>query len=406
MPPWQVLKFRRGFGTQRWRQGDLDIPLVAPMASVALEVLLSQDLIPHVFASLQWRDRAAAAVCTAWSTCWDAFVSTRIPPLRDATPLQTPEELHNYNNMEIAVLPGGEQLAIMEGQLHVVDIQNMRVQRTHAIGNENLTDRLTVGANGIYIGEMNPSRVQRHRLDTFEIAAVYEDPGRGISDLALAPGGILFVVSWDDDDGTSCVRALDALSLALRFTIPSEVVGGDGANVAHWPGHPGYSLLSDITICGDELVVGCRSDSTIRMLSTTGLARRIIPSIASHRLCSAGRLLFVNSGEVRHCRRYNLHLVDRVATVFDSRCIVVLSPCGTILQEYKPPDSLNTDLGQVMTGRPSLSVSQQWESMCTVNGKLIMHEQITWKSAEQESRTNKLKALELSLLFWSNLVAV
>ena len=36
------------------------------------EVLLSADLLPHVFATLQMKDGAAASVCQAWKAAWVA----------------------------------------------------------------------------------------------------------------------------------------------------------------------------------------------------------------------------------------------------------------------------------------------------------------------------------------------
>ena len=78
------------------------------------EVLLSADLLPHVFATLEMKDNAAAAVCQAWNAAWVATNDGR----RGLRPVALPEldfpTAHGIGSA--AALPDGNLLVQAERQ--------------------------------------------------------------------------------------------------------------------------------------------------------------------------------------------------------------------------------------------------------------------------------------------------
>ena len=244
------------------------------------------------------------------------------------------------------------------------------------------------------LGEINPARVSRRQLDTFEITAAYDDPdARGICDLALAPdAGTLFILSFDDEEN-EYLRALGTPGLAMRFTVPAAAF--EGRNVR----------IRGLAVCGDALAGVCAGDATIRMLSLDGEPRRVINlSFEVASLYSTGGLLFALSAEVE---QYGEDYEDNdgepsMLEVREKRCIVVLTPEGDTLQEYRPHDSLldgslENDLGYVATGHCSEVAEQAWCSVCALDGKLFVHEHVTWMTSRRHSHTNRLIALTLSV---------
>ena len=217
------------------RDADAELAIRTPVPDWAVnQVLLSPDLVPHIFASLELEDHAAAAVCKAWRVGWKALVARRA--LRPA-PCPTPDfELRHP--WALAALPG-ERMAIatqFPERVHIVD-KEMKRQRKIGV-TFGAVRALAAGNHGLYVSDASVdllARLRRFKLDdTFTIAAErtsdvgYTSDGYcGFYHLALAPGGVLFALPQRLDCFHELL-ALDALSLEVRFTVGEDVLGGGG----------------------------------------------------------------------------------------------------------------------------------------------------------------------------------
>ena len=89
----------------------------ALLAAQAVEkVLLSIDLVPHLLASLQLEDGAAAAVCSRWAEGWKATSEGRRRLRKVAFDFPHGDLLGEYR-LTMAVVPGGDehQLVVRSG---------------------------------------------------------------------------------------------------------------------------------------------------------------------------------------------------------------------------------------------------------------------------------------------------
>ena len=85
-----------------------------PLAQWAVEgVLLSSDLVPHLLAPLQLEDGAAAAVCSRWAEGWKATSEGR-RRLRKVA-FNFPPDLLDAHSLEMAAVPGGDELVVKSG---------------------------------------------------------------------------------------------------------------------------------------------------------------------------------------------------------------------------------------------------------------------------------------------------
>ena len=86
-----------------------------PLAQWAVEgVLLSSDLVPHLLAPLQLEDGAAAAVCSRWAEGWKATSEGRRRLTRVA--FDFPQDLLGERSLDMAVVPGGDELVVRSGR--------------------------------------------------------------------------------------------------------------------------------------------------------------------------------------------------------------------------------------------------------------------------------------------------
>ena len=316
------------------------------------DVLLSADLLPRVFASLELADCAAASVCAAWGRAW----SDRVARVLRAAPLAAPDFELGCPQF-LAALPG-ERLAIATSHPYRVCIVDKEMRLQHTLGDPasgiTLYDvrGLAAGDDGLYVAES--VWLRRFDLPTFAVAA--ERAGGehgGFFELALAPDGVLFVVALrddeddddDDDDLTWELLALDALSLEVRFTVGEDVLG--------------KGVLQGLAVCGDEVYVGNQDDRSIRVLSLSGEPRRVISSqpggwrMPDLLCCVAGRLYLVEEGETPMetvCQSFPnsplLHYLfaedeeEAEAKRPTGRRIFVLTPEGCTLRVHTSPRPL------------------------------------------------------------------
>ena len=244
----------------------------------------------------------------------------------------------------LAALPGGERMAISTTEtkrVHIVD-KEMKLQRTLGDAASGVTFGYVhdfAAGDGLYVSQYAPDRVRRLAVDTFAVAAEYTSgEHHRFYDLALAPGGVLFVKARRNDDYKQELLALDAVSLSVRFTIAPDVLG--------------VARLSGLAVCGDELFVGNTRDSSIRVLSLSGEPRRVLSAETGgwrspRTLCCVGDRLYLTEA-----RDYGLDEASRMT----ARRVFVLTPEGETLQVYNSPRPLKREV--------------HWRGICHFDGKL------------------------------------
>ena len=195
-----------------------------PVPQWAVEgVLLSSDLVPHVLAHLELEDGAAAAACSAWLVGWRATAQGR-RRLRQV-PFELPE---NMPPCAIAAIPGNdERLAVLTtgpSTTHILD-------RSMNILGEFEFDGTLYVANEHSLFMVSTSGGELHRCShTGAVLATYEEDdeeegSRSYSYLVLAPGGLLFCVSYaDGQTDEDELLALDADTLQLRYRFGRSLV--------------------------------------------------------------------------------------------------------------------------------------------------------------------------------------
>ena len=288
-----------------------------PLAKRFVEgVLLSRDLVPHILASLQLEDGAAAAVCSMWTEGWKATSDGRRRLTRVAFKL--PRELLIKLN-DMAVIPGDEeQLVVSSGHtVHILD-RSMRTV-TSFRGDEHVVKGITADERSIYATRESVDSVARLTHDGSEVYT-YEDPYYYAGHCpVLALGGLLFCVCYGEeaDEQQDEIMALDAKSLQLCYRFGKSLLKG----------------ASGLAVVGEELFVCDTKNDRLQVFSLAGEHRRSITGEWKRPvgLCFVkDRLYLVEScvdDEYGPCK-------DNLAC---GRRICVLSLQGKTLQVYPVP---------------------------------------------------------------------
>jgi hypothetical protein len=227
-------------------------------------VLLSSDLVPHILASLQLEDGAAAAVCSLWAEGWKATSEGRRHLTRVA--FDFPQELLVDLN-DMAVIPGDdEQLVVSSGRtVRILDRSMSTV--TSFTGDERLTT-ITTDEQSIYATAFSAFHLRLTHNGT-EVAC-HEDPDGYSGYCPLrAPGGLLFCVHYEEPDA----YAQDDISYEQ-----DEIVAFDAHSMQ--PRYRfGKSLLNDargLAVVGEELFVCDMKNDRLQVFSLAGEHRRSI----------------------------------------------------------------------------------------------------------------------------------
>ena len=162
------------------------------------DVLLSVDLLPHVFATLQLEDNAAASVCQAWKAAWVATNDGR----RGLRPIALPDpDLLLSGDMNLAVeLPDGNLLVQKYGSYHhITRILNPTMQTIANIsslfaGSYPFNSAVASDLGLFVVCETTRYAVlRRYNLDTFKMTHEYESAQyEQMFYITLAPGELLF----------------------------------------------------------------------------------------------------------------------------------------------------------------------------------------------------------------------
>ena len=272
------------------------------------EVMLSADLLPHVFATLQMKDNAAASVCQAWKAAWVATNDGR----RGLRPSALPEpDFPTHHGIHTAAeLPDGN-LVLVHGHGFDMRIVDQGVQTIRTI--EADLEACVANEFGLFAtcrGTSGCDAVRRYDLDTFTMTHEYdsglaeleEHRYDGLLFLALADGGLLFVLGGGGDEEVVC---FDARTLKVRHRF------GRGLYIDVWGMAAG----------GNELFVLDSGSNAIKVFSLAGSLLRSF---------GVGACV-----DARHLHHFDgrLYLLDNHG--HNSR-IVVLTPEGERLQVWRP----------------------------------------------------------------------
>lgn len=221
--------------------------LIAKFSPPATElmhgVLLSADLLPSVFGTLQLSDGAAASVCKTWYWAWRATDENR-RGLRLAELLPLHQCIVD-RVVGMAAHPSGEWLCLemnpwtANETFTIVDSSMRKLRRV--VLNHRIY-QCCVTTDRLYVSQADPARIISLEIDSYTKAAEYMDAQRrGFFELAPGPNGLLYAVSYCADTDASVITAVDALTLEQRFSF------GD---------FKGFATVGPLTVASEEVYVG------------------------------------------------------------------------------------------------------------------------------------------------------
>ena len=220
-----------------------------------ISVLVSTDLIPCLFASLERQDCAVACVCKAWRQGWADTAAQR-------RELRIGRQLGELNfvlrgDSVLAAHPSGEWLAITRSSdIRLVD-PAMRTLK--AIPTFKVTD-VAVSDDFIYTTHTASPYIKSYNARP-PFAPVWEytsEEEGGIFRPCLGPNGMLYAIMFPsdyEDGGQDEVLAFDAGTLELRLRFGGDKFKGETYGMA---------------LVGEELYVGDRTAWSVHVFSLAG----------------------------------------------------------------------------------------------------------------------------------------
>ena len=191
-------------------------------------VLMSADLIAHLFASLEMPDSAAACVCKAWRQAW-ADTADQRRGLRSGRQLAQSGSVPWWNGaalLSLAAHPNGDWIAIHLGHGDDMYIVNPDMQLIHSFDVMNQLSNILVTEDFIFttVNGVLPGIIRYEARMPFTKLDEYEPPEGhnflGFEGMAIA-NGVLYAAAWvddyEDEDKQDELFALDAHTLELRF---------------------------------------------------------------------------------------------------------------------------------------------------------------------------------------------
>lgn len=289
----------------------------SPLCESAVDLLLSPDLLRHVFAPLVARDAAAAAVCAVWRRTWvDTRKERRVLHLGPPPPVPDFE----WNVHFPAMAARGERLFVAQRkEVRLVDMQ-MRTLHTITVAHK-VTGLCLDDTGGLHVATSRPARLLRYTVD--ELAPLPTVAGAHHSRQELsgfeepnAVGQVLYALAYCDHDQIySEVHAFDVATLTPR----------DELAIA--PAQFEASLAYGMAVVGEEVFLGSQADRGVHVFALHGgqPLRRIEGAFQTPwMLRVVGDRLCVGS-------------VDNVASVQKTRVHVLSVACGRALQVWTPP---------------------------------------------------------------------
>ena len=299
------------------------------------DVLLSPDLLPHIFAHVEMKEHLAALACTAWRDAWRATDDKR-RGLRFDEIIQLPAEFYNADGRlrEVSAMaehPSGDWSCMaIDGKMFIVD---SAFQILKALDCTAFCVDATVSEDRIFISSLNPPRVISLDVNGFAQSAEHTlqdgDLGPdvpaldGYAELVVAPNHSLFAVFFASEaDDQSVVMALDTRDLRKRF---------------HFGGNVFTSVVYGMALVEDTLCVG-EEGGWLHFFSLTGEhLRKMAP------LGSDPRFHILGMASPLNIRYFGgrLYITERFPEQPDipaGQRILVFTPEGERLQVFRHRD--------------------------------------------------------------------
>lgn len=282
-------------------------------------ILLSDDILPHIFAHIELKDGAAAAVCTAFRSAWVATDEQR-RGLR-LTPISCELERHR----RFVTLPGDRLAHFTPTGARIFDRNLATIDVPMAY-----PDHIAVTAHedAAYFSLDEEPALCRYELTNDEHilgarTKYYEDDrGEGVaydgfSEMCVSPNGTLFAVGFKDGENDEIV-AFDATTLSVRFRF----------------GRGRINLAASIAASGQELFVCSKYDEMVCVFSLSGEHLRDIK-------------IDCESEYIYQPEYIRLH-GDRLYVADCNNLIYVLSLDGQLLQKYKMRDEDGLEVSYIV----------------------------------------------------------
>ena len=229
------------------------------------DVLLSPDLLPRIFSTLELEDGVAAAVCSTWCQTWIQTDEQR-RGLRLAELSPAPAGFNAASVFKMAAHPSGETMAITQqnssNAIGILDPSFQQLRRiitpSYVVSMCFSEDRLFACTCGTLISYCLESseEVARFNEEELDYTAYYG--------VVVGPNGLVYVNAFFDGDSevleqpvdlSEAIVALDAVTLEQRLHFGRGVFDGE---------------VYGLAVVGDELYVGDRSGRSIRVFSLAG----------------------------------------------------------------------------------------------------------------------------------------
>ena len=260
-----------------------------PAPECMCEVLLSQDLLPHILSRVPNRSHICKATCKTWRRGWKDTLVRRRSALRLA-PLNpwSAETICSF-----AALDGDRLLVLWEDRggkerLSIVDQQLRGSQGSVEVDMPGDINRLTVGNDSLYIS--HDSGVRRISLEgpcalaAHRVLATFEEDGRMLYEMLLSPDGKLLFAANMPDRPDEPIIAFDALSLRVRSEFGRSAFGQQAGAYAF-----------GLAVMHTELFAGHQDANRIHAFTLEGQHTRTIRGewSAPQDLCSINERLFL-----------------------------------------------------------------------------------------------------------------
>ena len=314
----------------------------APLPAWAMSnVLLSGDLLPNIFATLEFQHGSAAAVCLVWRDEW-VSTSEQRRGLRLASLNQPSVDAERLHSM--SAHPSGEWLAVLNElpeprlgaqlreQVLIFDA-SMREMRRVAV--PILVAGFCVSAERMYISCHEDQRILSYDVSTFDMVCEHHDDSDDAAgyeyDCMVVSDGVLFAATYISDEDESGVVAFDAVTLQGR----QAVFGYD-----HLDGR-----VKAIVVAGSELFVTDRRPGRIQVYSTSSLVHL--------------REIRGDWGSPNYLLYYDgrLYLASRANSARAELSIIVLTLDGQTLQTWQDQNYDNDSAWSMCLFGPRLIVN-------------------------------------------------
>ena len=284
-------------------------------------VLLSPDLLPHLFESISLRDCAAAAACSAWSGAWTALLRLRrymhpVPRHIDLNKMPTETRLPPR---AVAAMPDGAICVTGGSHLHFMTAQGKPIPgggAWAALAKVEFSDTFGVlqHDDSLLVVASDDQHVRRLRLsDGVELARSPKLDGEAYE--AAIAGDRLFVAA------ERTISVLDVATLELRCSFGQFDAAVDCAI------HNGEVYVAAQDIPGQLDVFGLDGELLRTVRGTFG--RPVCISIKDERIYMIEQQPSSDEDDF-----------DEREERWEGRRLLVLELDGTIRQEIRPPDAM------------------------------------------------------------------